>query len=54
MLDLYEELRILLGKLQESRIEYALCGGLALALYGIPRATVDIDIMVQKEGVDES
>jgi hypothetical protein len=48
MLDLYEELRILVGKLQESKIEYALCGGLALAVYGLPRATIDIDLLITK------
>ena len=49
MLDLYEELRILVGKLQESKIEYALCGGLALAVYGLPRATIDIDLLITKD-----
>jgi hypothetical protein len=51
MLDLYEELRILVGKLQESKIEYALCGGLALAVYGLPRATIDIDLLITKDSL---
>ena len=54
MLDLYEELRTLIDGLQELGIDYALCGGLALALYGIPRATVDIDILVQKESLGKA
>ena len=49
MLDLYEELRSLIKRLDQDQIDYALCGGLALALYGIPRATLDIDILIQKE-----
>ena len=53
MLDLYEELRILVGKLQESKIEYALCGGLALAVYGLPRATIDIDLLITKDSLSD-
>lgn len=53
MLDLYEELKALVGRLNEAKINYALCGGLALALYGIPRATVDIDILIEKEYLDQ-
>ena len=53
MLDLYEELKALVGRLNEANINYALCGGLALALYGIPRATVDIDILIEKEYLDQ-
>jgi hypothetical protein len=53
MLDLYEELKALVGQLNEAKINYALCGGLALALYGIPRATVDIDILIEKESLDQ-
>jgi hypothetical protein len=52
MLDLYEELKSIVQKLNESRIDYALCGGLALALFGIPRATVDIDILIQRESLE--
>ena len=51
MLDLYEELKGLIARLDEGGIQYALCGGLALALYGIPRATVDIDILIQRESL---
>jgi hypothetical protein len=53
MLDLYEELKSIVNKLDESRIDYALCGGLALALFGIPRSTVDIDILIQRESLEK-
>ena len=53
MLDLYEELKTLVSRLNTAKAEYALCGGLALAVYGIPRATVDIDIMVQRAKLEE-
>jgi len=54
MLDLYEELKILIQQLNEARIDYALCGGLALAIYGIPRTTVDIDILIQKDDLERA
>jgi hypothetical protein len=54
MLDLYEGLKSLVKRLDEDQIDYALCGGLALALYGVPRATVDIDILVEKESLEKA
>jgi hypothetical protein len=53
MLDLYEEIKTLVSRLNTAKVEYAVCGGLALAVYGIPRATVDIDIMVQRAKLEE-
>lgn len=47
--DLIEETRRLIRVLGERRIEYALCGGLAVALHGAPRATKDIDLLVRPE-----
>ncbi|MGD8331049.1 MAG: nucleotidyl transferase AbiEii/AbiGii toxin family protein [Acidobacteriota bacterium] len=44
--DLYGELTNLLASLQEAEIDYALCGGLAMAVHGFPRATVDIDLLI--------
>jgi hypothetical protein len=44
--DLLKELKNLSVKLDQAGIDYALCGGLALAIYARPRATLDIDIMV--------
>ena len=46
-MDLLEELKSLTSKLHSERIEYALCGGLAMAIYAMPRATLDIDIMIE-------
>jgi hypothetical protein len=45
-MDLYIELQSLLTALQRNQIDYALCGGFALAVYGIIRATEDIDVMI--------
>jgi hypothetical protein len=54
MLDLYEELTSVVQKLNEARIDYALCGRLALALFGIPRATVDTDILIRRESLERA
>ncbi len=51
MLDLYQELRSLIARLNEERIDYVLCGGLALAVYGISRATIDIDLLIHRESL---
>ena len=45
-MDLLEELIKITARFDSLNLEYALCGGLALAVYARPRATLDIDIMV--------
>jgi hypothetical protein len=49
MLDMYGELHSLLARFDEEGVEYALCGGMALAVYGVVRATIDIDLLVLTE-----
>jgi hypothetical protein len=39
----------LFGKLHECGIRYLICGGLAVNIYGIPRMTADIDILIDFE-----
>lgn len=51
MTDLLTELRCIADALDLAGVDYALCGGVALAIYGIPRATIDIDMMVTPEQV---
>jgi len=53
-MDLLEELKKLSQKLDQAGIDYALCGGLAIAIYARPRATLDIDIMVQPDFYSEA
>lgn len=53
MLDLYEELAAIVAALENRQIPYALCGGLALAVWGLPRATVDIDLLIEPSAVDD-
>jgi len=46
---IYDELQALITRLREAGIEYALCGGLAMAIHGWPRTTMDIDILIEKK-----
>ncbi len=46
MIDVKSEMITVAGVLDEARIDYALCGGLAMAVHGFPRATQDIDFIV--------
>jgi hypothetical protein len=51
-LNLEAELRRLLSALEAARLDYALVGGFAVAIWGAPRATTDIDLLVQPADVD--
>jgi hypothetical protein len=53
-MDLVEELKKLIVRLTEEKIEYALCGGLAMAVYALPRATLDIDILIESSSLGEA
>lgn len=53
MLDLYEEFRGVVRTLEDAGIPYAVCGGLALAIHEFPRATEDIDLLVQPEHLEK-
>jgi predicted nucleotidyltransferase len=46
---LYDELRSVLNALDQGRVDYALVGGMAVAVWGAPRATRDIDLLVRGE-----
>jgi hypothetical protein len=48
VLDLYQELMELTRELTRRNIDYAVCGGVAMAVHGFPRATVDIDILIRE------
>ena len=52
MFDLYYEFRKLIAALDEHQIDYALCGGIAMAIYDRPRATVDIDLLILSGSLD--
>jgi hypothetical protein len=52
MLDIYDEFRNLVAVLDEHEINYALCGGMAMAVHERPRMTIDIDVLIQAESLD--
>ena len=52
MLDLYDEFATLIGALEAANADYAVCGGLALAIHGFPRATIDVDLVVPPDAVE--
>ena len=54
MANLYEELKALVAALNEERVPYALCGGLAMAVHGLVRATEDIDLLVQRGDLERA
>ncbi len=49
MIDLVGELNLIVATLEEAGLDYALCGGLALAIHGFPRATRDIDFIINPD-----
>ena len=46
-----EELYRLTEAFAANRLEYAVCGGLAVAIHGRPRLTVDIDVVVAAQDI---
>jgi hypothetical protein len=45
-MNLFDELTALVAQLEADQVDYALVGALALAVWGVPRATQDIDLLV--------
>ncbi|HSB63380.1 MAG TPA: hypothetical protein VLJ18_04405 [Thermoanaerobaculia bacterium] len=45
-------LRSLVGRLAAESIPYAIVGGMALNLYGYRRETVDVDVLMTREGLE--
>jgi len=54
MIDILDELRQLIARLDEQNIEYALCGGMAMAVHQRPRFTIDIDLLIQEESLSRT
>lgn len=53
MASLLEEFTQLISALNEREIDYAVCGGWAMAIHGFTRATLDIDLLILSENLDE-
>ena len=54
MATLLDELSQLISALDENNIEYAVCGGLSMAIHGFARATLDIDVLIRAESLEKS
>ena len=52
MFEIDAELEAVITAFEAQGIDYAICGGVAVAVHGHPRATTDIDIVVAPETVD--
>jgi hypothetical protein len=48
-----QTLRNLARRLSESQIDYAVIGGMALALHGFVRPTQDVDLLLTREGLEK-
>lgn len=46
-------LRLVTGFLEEKDFQYAVVGGIALAAYGLPRTTLDVDLAVEARAQEE-
>lgn len=51
-MDFYEELVGLIEAFGKAAVDYAVCGGVALAIHGHPRFTKDIDLVVRAEDLE--
>ena len=51
-MDVYSELRALVQLFARESIDYALCGGLAVAFHGYARFTEDIGVLVQGSDIE--
>jgi len=49
MLDLVVEIDSIRAALAREGVEYAVCGGIAMAIHGFTRATEDIDLFIRPE-----
>jgi hypothetical protein len=52
VITLLDEFKSITRSLNEAGIEYAVCGGWAMAIHGQPRATMDIDLLILAEDLD--
>lgn len=51
-MNLVDELRSVVARLEQAGVDYALCGGVAVTIHGFVRATRDIDLLVAEQDVE--
>ena len=54
MSTLLEEFKSITEALNDAGIDYAVCGGWAMAIHGLPRATIDIDLLVLGDDLERA
>jgi hypothetical protein len=53
MMDILDELRKLVAILDDHKVDYALCGGMAMVVHGLVRTTIDIDLLILSDSLNE-
>jgi hypothetical protein len=53
-MDLYDELTKIVDAFEAGKLDYAICGDVALAVHGHPRFTRDIDLLARQDDVDRA
>jgi hypothetical protein len=53
-MDLYDELSQVVRVFAENKVDYAICGGIAVAFHGYERFTRDIDVLIRSEDLDRA
>lgn len=51
---LLDELTKLIESAETEGLEYAVCGAIALGIQGFPRATMDIDLLIQEQSLEKA
>jgi hypothetical protein len=54
MTTLLDEFKSITESLAEADIDYAVCGGWAMSIHGLPRATIDIDVLVLSRDLEKA
>jgi len=54
MATLLDEFKAITAALNDAAIDYAVCGGWAMAIHGLMRATIDIDLMILAEDIENA
>ena len=49
IVNLHDELVAIVRELEAAKLNYAVCGGMAVAIHGLARFTKDIDLLIQRE-----
>ena len=49
MIELFHQAQLIVQALNQAAVDYALCGGIAVGVYGHIRATEDIDIVIRSD-----